>query len=443
LSVYAGVVVFNNPVYDALIPVDIPFTINRQQLEFFKPDSADPHFYGRVFAQVTLFSVDGLPVDSNSTYFSVRAVSSLEAASTEFTLFNRIRLLVKPGIYSARLTVIDAVSKREGEFFLEKILVTQGRRDRLTIGGVCLAYRITYVGENSDADRMVVNGFEVLVNPLRVFSYTDTVFYLYAELYNLSFLGNDSSLYRLAYTVLDNAGTVFRDFGYKLQEKPGSTAVVAEVFDLDGWPAGQYRLRMIASDLDTEVSDTAFIDLRIVRQPRLTYALNKSLIADPYDTLSLEVRERLVAYLLTPDQKLTFSRLSPVGRENFLEQFWEEHDVNPETRIIENRLEMIERFDYCNHLFSYNTTRTNGWSTDRGRIYMKYGPWDDRDDISTPVVGNPFVIWYYHTVREGAVFVFEDKQGFHDYTLVHSNVEGERFSREWEERLRQQLYKLY
>jgi len=264
--------------------------------------------------------------------------------------------------------------------------------------------------------------------------------YLYAELYNLSYDSSDSNTFRVAYRLLDQNGETFEDFGYRLRSAPGKSAVVADQFDSRGWPTGQYRLRMIATDLKTEQADTAFLDLKIVPKVRPRPVLAVNSYTDPYDTLSLTDREHLVAYLLTPNDKKTLSRLTETGKNTFLDQFWREHDSNPDTRVIENRLEMIERYNFANRFFSTNSRHTDGWTTDRGRIYMLYGPWDQRDDISSPEVGDSYTVWHYYSVRQGVLFVFEDRQGFNDYTLVHSNLEGEIFSKAWQDRLERDIY---
>ncbi|HUV31344.1 MAG TPA: GWxTD domain-containing protein [Acidobacteriota bacterium] len=442
LAVYTRATVYNNPEYDTMVLVDFPFTLNRDQFEFYQPDSLDPEWYARIYAQVTLFGPDGLLLDSASTYFSARTSSAQEAAAPDFMLFNRLSLLVRPGVYSGRLVVIDVVSKREGTFFLDQIVAEPARRDELTIGGGSLAYRIGRAGEGQTSDPMVLNGLRVLTNPLGVVELGDTSVYLYAELYNLTYAAGDSSGYRLEYAVLDNTGAVYRRLGQKVRVKPGPSAVVAEQFDIRGLPAGRYRLQVVATDQAVLDADTALFNLAILPEASEGLALGEDVTFDPYDTLLLDVREKLVAYILTSDQKLALSRLTPEGRSTFLDQFWRDRDASPGTRLIENRLETIKRFEFCNQYFSTDETRSNGWTTDRGRIYMTYGPWDDRDDVSAPHVGNPFVIWYYYSIGEGAVFVFEDKRGYHDYTLAHSNVDGERYSEEWKERLQQGGYRL-
>jgi len=70
---------------------------------------------------------------------------------------------------------------------------------------------------------------------------------------------------------------------------------------------------------------------------------------------------------------------------------------------------------------------------------MLYGPWDEKDEISTPRTGNPFVIWYYHKVKGGSYFVFEDQEGYRDFKLVHSNVQGERYDKDWAARIQDEM----
>ena len=442
LAVYSAFSISNDPAYDPLVLVDFSFTLSREQLEFFRPDSLSTALFGRIFAQVTLYGADGMPFDSVNTYFSARASSPEKVGESGYTLFNRLSILLTPGVYTARLVVIDVVSKRQGEVFFDEIMIEPSLPDRLVIGGETMAYLISRAGEEESADRMVRNGFRVLVNPLGAYTADDTVCYLYAELYSMEYSEQVTSDYRLAYAVFDNLGAVYRDFGYKIRTKPGTSAVVVEQFDISGWAIGRYRIRLIASDLSTNGCDTAFFPLHIIPKLRPGFTFRQSIETDPYDTLSPEVREHLVAYLLSPVQKHTLSRLSADGKEVFLDEYWYENDSHPETRAIENRLDMIKLYEYANRYFSSNLKKTNGWSSDRGRIYMTYGPYEEKDDISAPVKGNPIIVWFYHSLDQGTVFVFEDRQGFHEYTLVHSTIEGERFNKEWETRLRGDQYKL-
>ncbi|MBN2318373.1 MAG: GWxTD domain-containing protein [Acidobacteria bacterium] len=88
-----------------------------------------------------------------------------------------------------------------------------------------------------------------------------------------------------------------------------------------------------------------------------------------------------VLYIITEDEKATFKALrNDEERENFIEQFWLRR--NPDQRIGDNpfREEHYRRIAYANQHFS---SGMDGWRTDRGRIYIMYGPPDQRETHPT------------------------------------------------------------
>ena len=102
---------------------------------------------------------------------------------------------------------------------------------------------------------MVKNGLYVRNAPAGLFADTDTLAYLYAEIYGLR-QGTDSAGYfQSSVTVSDSAGSFARDMGWKQVAKPGSAAAVTQAIDIRGWPAGLYRVQL--SVVDRANSDTA------------------------------------------------------------------------------------------------------------------------------------------------------------------------------------------
>lgn len=445
LAVYANSVCYNNPTLDTLALLEFPFTINQTGLDFFRPDSTDSSYYGRVFAQVTLFDSTAMPVDSANTYFSVRVDDTLAAAVTEMTLFNKLTLLAKPGLYTANVSVIDAVSKRTADVFLKSVVVSAPQKLKLEIAGPLMAHRILVIKDSLSAanDRLVKHGYKVLPNPTGTFSTTDTNCYFYAELYNLS-TGDPGGKFRMHYSVLDSTGALVQDFGFSERPKPGATAVIAQPLDIREIYGTRLRFRVVASDLTSHQSDTAIVQIQRI-QPRTNYltAVETAAFVDPYDSLTLQEKINLTRYMLGSEQIGIMNRLTDEGKLNFLQQYWREHDDDPATPIIENRIKMIERYRHANHLFSRVAGRTDGWSSDRGRIYMVYGPYDEIRDIPTPRTGEPFMIWYYRGIKEGKFFVFQDLKGDNEYKLVHSNVSTERYDQAWADFLKEEMMDTY
>lgn len=109
-----------------------------------------------------------------------------------------------------------------------------------------------------------------------------------------------------------------------------------------------------------------------------------------------------VFYIITEEEYEVFTQLSTDDeRDNFIEQFWRRRDSDPATAENEYKIEHYRRIFYSNENFSAGIP---GWKTDRGRIYIKFGP-PDRIE-SMPAGGH-----YHRERKEGgghtSVFPFE------------------------------------
>ena len=79
-----------------------------------------------------------------------------------------------------------------------------------------------------------------------------------------------------------------------------------------------------------------------------------------------------VVYIITDEEKTSWKRLATdEEREQFIEQFWLRRDPTPDTEENEYREEHYRRIAYSNERFASGIP---GWKTDRGRIYITYGP---------------------------------------------------------------------
>jgi GWxTD domain-containing protein len=100
-----------------------------------------------------------------------------------------------------------------------------------------------------------------------------------------------------------------------------------------------------------------------------------ALLRDPYATKWLT---QDVAYIITQEERAAFLNLtSDEEREHFVEQFWMRRDPTPGTDSNEYKQEHYRRIAYTNQRFADRTT--SGWKTDRGRIYISFGPPDEID----------------------------------------------------------------
>jgi len=110
-----------------------------------------------------------------------------------------------------------------------------------------------------------------------------------------------------------------------------------------------------------------------------------------------------VPYIITDEERTTFKKLSTDDeRESFIENFWERRNPNPGSPENEFKEEYYRRIAYANEHYASGFA---GWKTDRGRIYIMYGPADEID--SHPSGGE-----YQRPMSEGGgettTYPFED-----------------------------------
>jgi len=99
-----------------------------------------------------------------------------------------------------------------------------------------------------------------------------------------------------------------------------------------------------------------------------------------------------VTYIITDDERKAFARLqTDEEREQFIEQFWLRRDPTPDTVENEYKEEHYRRIAYANEHFASGIP---GWKSDRGRIYITFGPPDEITDYSQ---GGS----YYRPMEEG------------------------------------------
>jgi GWxTD domain-containing protein len=106
-----------------------------------------------------------------------------------------------------------------------------------------------------------------------------------------------------------------------------------------------------------------------------------------------------VAYIINDQERAAFKRLpTDEEREHFIEQFWLRRDPTPDTVRNEFKEEHYRRIAYANQ--HYADAHIAGWKTDRGRIYITYGPPDEIESRpSGGAVALPSEQWRYRFIE--------------------------------------------
>ena len=101
-----------------------------------------------------------------------------------------------------------------------------------------------------------------------------------------------------------------------------------------------------------------------------------------------------VAYIITDSERAAFRALSTnQERDHFIEQFWLRRDPTRGTPANEYKDEHYRRIAWVNDRFQDGALP--GWTTDRGRVYIVYGP---PDEIESHHIQD-YEEWLYHHIE--------------------------------------------
>jgi GWxTD domain-containing protein len=161
--------------------------------------------------------------------------------------------------------------------------------------------------------------------------------------------------------------------------------------------------------------------------------------------LGFEFRDWLdneVPYIITPEEHAAFLRLGTnEEREQFIEQFWQRRNPDPDLGENSFQEEHYRRIAYANEHFSSGLA---GWKTDRGHIYILWGPPQEIESHPTgglydrpmwqgggSTTTYPWELWRYRhleQIGENIELEFVDPSGSGEYHLTRDPGEKDAFA---------------
>lgn len=109
-----------------------------------------------------------------------------------------------------------------------------------------------------------------------------------------------------------------------------------------------------------------------------------------------------VVYIITPAERAALQRLATnEERDQFIEEFWRRRNPDPDSLENTAREKHYRRIAYANDHFSSGVP---GWKTDRGHIYVLWGP---PDEVDFHAAGSPYARTPQQGGGETVTYAFE------------------------------------
>jgi GWxTD domain-containing protein len=383
-------------------------------------------FRGGVQLQVLLVNSAGELLKQERSLLPI-AISDTSGNGTRSTFITQSGYQLPFGEYRLHVVAIDSLQPaRRDSITIPLSLKPFGSGTVLSDLELCSEIKAS----DDKTNAFYKNSLEVVPNATLVFGVTSSpVLFSYLELYNL----DPSRQYVLKSQVIDGAKKVVKESS-KPRKFGVRNAVDVGTINVTSVSSGKYRLVVSLMDEGGAVlhstEKTFYIyNPHIEAAPVSAAALKASELAGmTADELAAEFRK--ARYLATDEEIRTFANLTTGdARREFLSKFWAEVEKGKPGKNPVRRSDYLHRIGVANQRYG-NQTR-EGWTTDRGRVYLLYGEPDEIERLPSQSNAKPHEIWHYYQIENGVEFVFIDRSGFGEYVLVHSTKRGEIRDDEW------------
>ena len=354
-------------------------------------------------------------------------------------------LVLAPGEYRFTAVVLDSATPHIVDTVTVNFTVHAFSAPKPTVSSIQLAQSLRYAAP-SESSPFIKGGIELIPNARDVYQDGALTLVYYAEVYNLQQLKPTDSLFVETY-IIDQGGIPVY---HRVVPRPHSVPAIAvvESLPLDAVNSGKYRVivRAITAHGGSVRSDTAIArhDFSVVNSALPAFV-------DPMDApdvassefvgkseMELDTLFSQCVPIATKEEQETFASISGAApKAEFMFRFW---DSRNRTGTPYTLKEYHAALDFVNAEFK--SMGKQGWRTDRGKVFLKYGP------PSTPaekhyfgVDSKPYEIWFYNNIEGGVQFVFVDIGGYGEFKLVHSDKRGEIRDDNWRERYAKNLMK--
>lgn len=125
-------------------------------------------------------------------------------------------------------------------------------------------------------------------------------------------------------------------------------------------------------------------------------------------------------YIATQNEWKSLRAVPDEKMHEVIDKYWQVHDPSPGTLRNEARESFYKRVITADERFTIHK-RLQGWKSDRGRIYIKYGEPDEVHSEVHPLDLHPYIVWVYY--NQNLEFIFADTGGFGQYKLRNKDEE--------------------
>lgn len=346
------------------------FRVTNDQVEFKEEDGVQE---ARLFFTLEFRDEEDNKLGEASQEFGFSVPDAEQATSTDYAQLLVLREQIDPRTASVKIIAEDLNARKRGLLYLvtgkRKSGDASGFLSRpefdehdFAISDMQFAWTIDAAEEG---DNFVKHGMNVVPNPARSYGLLQERLSAYFEVYDRREGLEGERTYVLHHELVAPNERVTRSRADTVQAEGGIWVKVVR-FGLEGYETGEYLFRTIVEHPETGA--------RAVTERSFSLLWKNEFWEMSEQELLDEAR-----VLLTEAEYDRFEQMSAGDRALYVQRFWMQYDQAL-------RQEFLRRVDFANRQYA---DHRRGMLTDRGRMYIRFGPADEITQELVPTGASP------------------------------------------------------
>ena len=341
------------------------------------------------------------------------------------------------GTYTLEVTVTDKNQPDNSKSYKMEVSIDFSTSD-VQLSDIQL---LAAVRKAESESNLTKNGLFMEPLPFHFYGRHATTLAFYAEVYNTDTnLGDD---FQLTYSIQDAQDSRLKSMliGHK-RMKPGSIVPILIQADISEVPSGNYNLVVEIRDRNQQL---------IAEQTLFFQRSNPNLDIDLLDTAKLDISQEFVQQLSGDELAYCLKAIYPLlddhdnvyvnglmregtpeAKRLFVYTFFARENAASPATAYQEYMDMAKKVD---DMFYSGFRR--GFETDRGYIFLKYGPPNDIEHREEEPSAPPYQVWVYYafpaTGKNNVKFIFYTPSlAPGDFQRLHSTAIGELRNPNWQ-----------
>ncbi|MCX6306973.1 MAG: GWxTD domain-containing protein [Bacteroidetes bacterium] len=370
-----------------------------------------------------------------------------DTLNTNFNFIDQQRFAVPNGTYDFEIQLADH-NKTATAMPYNQNVVIDFPADKPSFSGIEL---VKSYAKAAIPGTLTKSGYDLVPYTYNFYPESEPKLIFYSELYGMGKAAGPDQKFLLSYYLESFESNVKLNAYFRAKKESSKEVnVFLTEISIDNLPSGNYNLVLEARDQQNEL---------VASKKIFFQRMNPKAMIGLADLGATEIGNTFAEKITSKDSLKEFINSTyPIGTglekafirdalksadvktmQQFLYSFWVNHDPkNPELawNLYKAQVYKVE--------VNFGTPVKKGYQTDRGRVYLQYGPPNTRSTQYNEPSNYPYEIWQYYTLnnnQRNRKFVFYSQDMVtSDFQLLHSDATGEIMNPRWKIDLRNRIY---